>query len=133
MLTGGSQSSTTLAKTNAQYTFIPGHGDVANARDVVAFRDYLGAVRTLVGDVQRQGKSGAALVEAVLPTLKKNYGRSHKGDTDCYRPVTRASRITGGAAAPPASSGVYRYVSVRLTSSIASAKKQQVTLCSKLM
>ena len=65
----------TLAKTNAQYRFIPGHGDVANARDVIAFRDYLGAVRTLVGDVQRQGKSGAALVEAVLPTLKKNYGQ----------------------------------------------------------
>lgn len=65
----------TLAKTNAQYTFIPGHGDVANARDVIAFRDYLGAVRTLVGDAQRQGKSGAALVEAVLPTLKKNYGQ----------------------------------------------------------
>jgi cyclase len=65
----------TLAKTNAQYTFIPGHGDVAHAPDVIAFRDYLGAVRTLVGDVQRQGKSGAALVEAVLPTLKKNYGQ----------------------------------------------------------
>ncbi len=65
----------TLAKTNAQYTFIPGHGDVANARDVIAFRDYLGALRTLVGDVQRQGKSGVALVEAVLPTLKKNYGQ----------------------------------------------------------
>jgi glyoxylase-like metal-dependent hydrolase (beta-lactamase superfamily II) len=65
----------TLAKTNAQYTFIPGHGDVASAREVIAFRDYLGAVRTLVSDVQRQGKSGAALVEAVLPTLKKNYGQ----------------------------------------------------------
>jgi cyclase len=65
----------TLAKTNAQYTFIPGHGDVANARDVIAFRDYLGALRTSVGDVQRQGKSGAALVEAVLPRLKKNYGQ----------------------------------------------------------
>jgi glyoxylase-like metal-dependent hydrolase (beta-lactamase superfamily II) len=65
----------TLAKTHAEYTFIPGHGDVANARDVVALRDYLGALRTLVGDVQRQGKSGAALVEAVLPTLKKNYGQ----------------------------------------------------------
>ncbi len=65
----------TLAKTHAQYTFIPGHGDVANARDVIAFRDYLGALRTLVGDVQRQGKSGAALMEAVLPTLKKTYGQ----------------------------------------------------------
>ncbi len=65
----------TLAKTHAQYTFIPGHGDVANARDVIAFRDYLAALRTLVGDVQRQGKSGAALVEAVMPALKKNYGQ----------------------------------------------------------
>ena len=64
-----------LAKTNPQYTFIPGHGDVANARDVSAFRDYLSALRTLVGDVQRQGKSGAALVEAVMLTLKKNYGQ----------------------------------------------------------
>jgi hypothetical protein len=84
----------------------------------------------LVGDVQRQGKSGAALVEAVLPTLNKNYGqwdffaflaeanirdmeaelsgknafRSHKGDTDCYRLVTRgrqaarrAERQTGAS------------------------------------
>ena len=65
----------TLVKTNAQYTFIPGHGDVANARDVIAFRDYLDAVRTLVSDVQRLGKTGAALVEAVLPRLKKNYGQ----------------------------------------------------------
>jgi cyclase len=63
-----------LAKTNTQ-TFIPGHGDVANARDVIAFRDYLGAVRTLVGDAQRQGKSGAALIEVVLPALKANYGQ----------------------------------------------------------
>jgi cyclase len=65
----------TLAKTNVQYTFIPGHGDVANTQDVIAFRDYLGALRTLVGDAQRQGKSGAALVAAVLPTLKQEYGQ----------------------------------------------------------
>jgi hypothetical protein len=48
---------------------------VANVRNVIAFRDYLGALRTLVGDVQRQGKSGGALVEAVLPALKKAYGQ----------------------------------------------------------
>lgn len=64
-----------LAKNHAQHTFVPGHGDVANARDVVAFRDYLAAVRTLVADVQRQGKSGDALVEAVLPALKKDYAQ----------------------------------------------------------
>jgi hypothetical protein len=65
----------TLAKVNAQYTFIPGHGDVANARDVIGFRDYIGALRTLVDDILRQGRSGAALVEAVLPALKKTYGQ----------------------------------------------------------
>ena len=64
-----------LAKANAKYTFIPGHGDVANAGDVIAFRDYLGTVRTLVGDVLKQGKSGTALVEAVLPDLKNKYGQ----------------------------------------------------------
>ena len=65
----------TLAKANAGYTFIPGHGDVANARDVAALRDYVGRLRTLVGDAQRQGKSGKALLEAVTPTLTKTYGR----------------------------------------------------------
>ena len=65
----------TLAKTNARYTFVPGHGDVANAGDVGALRDYFGALLKVVGDVQRQGKSGVALVEAATPPLRKTYGR----------------------------------------------------------
>ena len=64
----------TLARANARYTFIPGHGDVANAQDVAGLRDYFGALRTLVGDARRQDTSGAALVEAVTPTLRKTYG-----------------------------------------------------------
>ena len=65
----------TLAKGNAHYTFIPGHGDVADARDVAALRDYFGRLHTLVGNARRQGKSGKAIVEVVMPALKKTYGR----------------------------------------------------------
>ena len=36
-----------LAK-DADYTFIPGHGDVGTAKDVVAFRDYLATLQKLV-------------------------------------------------------------------------------------
>ena len=63
----------TLAKTNAQYTFIPGRGNVANARDSSHSATISGQCARR-GGVQRQGKSGAALVEAVLPRLKTNYG-----------------------------------------------------------
>ena len=63
----------TLARTRPRDTFIPGHGGVAKAQDVVALRDFFTRLRTLVGDAQRQGKSGAALIAAVLPPLKKTY------------------------------------------------------------
>jgi hypothetical protein len=41
---------------------------------VEQFRDYLAALRKAVGDAQASGKSGDALVEAVLPVLKEKYG-----------------------------------------------------------
>jgi cyclase len=65
----------TLAKTEAGYTFVPGHGDVGNAQDVAAFRDYLATLQKLVAEAQAQGKSGSALVEAILPTLTEKYGQ----------------------------------------------------------
>lgn len=63
----------TLAK-NADYTFIPGHGDVGTANDVTAFRDYIATVQKLVAEAQAQGKAGDALVEAVLPAFTAKYG-----------------------------------------------------------
>jgi glyoxylase-like metal-dependent hydrolase (beta-lactamase superfamily II) len=57
------------------YTFVPGHGDVATPADVAAFRDYLVALRTSVGAARALHKSGAALVDAVLPELKRQFGR----------------------------------------------------------
>lgn len=55
-------------------TFVPGHGGIGKAADVRAFRDYLGALRKAVAAAQQSGKSGDALVDAVLPKLKASYG-----------------------------------------------------------
>ncbi|HEX5352970.1 MAG TPA: MBL fold metallo-hydrolase [Rhodanobacteraceae bacterium] len=55
-------------------TFVPGHGNVGKAADVRAFRDYLIALRKTVALAQKSGKSGDALVTAVLPQLQKPYG-----------------------------------------------------------
>jgi cyclase len=58
-----------------QGTFVPGHGDVGNAADVSAFRGYLTDVRAIVAGPVKEGKSGDALVNAVLPQLKEKYGK----------------------------------------------------------
>jgi len=54
--------------------FIPGHGDPGNASDVAAFRGYLSDLREWVSGAKKDGKTGAALVDAVLPQLKQKYG-----------------------------------------------------------
>jgi cyclase len=63
-----------ITKTEKSATFISGHGEIGKAADVEQFRDYLAALRKAVGDAQASGKSGDALVEAVLPVLKEKYG-----------------------------------------------------------
>ena len=54
--------------------FVPGHGEVGHADDVRAFRGYLVALRQAVADARTQGKSGKALMDAVLPLIKRKYG-----------------------------------------------------------
>jgi glyoxylase-like metal-dependent hydrolase (beta-lactamase superfamily II) len=54
--------------------FIPGHGDLAKAEDIRAFRDYLAALRTSIQKAQSSGQSGDALTHAVLADLKPKYG-----------------------------------------------------------
>jgi len=56
-------------------TWVPGHGDVASAPDVVTFQKYLEDLRAAVRRAQAAGKSGDALVQALLPDLKSNYGK----------------------------------------------------------
>ncbi|HET7922834.1 MAG TPA: MBL fold metallo-hydrolase [Gammaproteobacteria bacterium] len=55
-------------------SFVPGHGAVADAGDVRAFRDYLAALRARVGAARSKQLSGATLVDAVMPALKRTYG-----------------------------------------------------------
>lgn len=56
-------------------TFVPGHGDrVGDAADVRDFRGYLTDLRSLIQKAQAQGRSGDALIDAVLSLLKKKYG-----------------------------------------------------------
>ena len=54
---------------------MPGHGEVGNAQDVAAFREYLVTLRKLVADAQAVGTSGEALADAVMPGLSDRYGR----------------------------------------------------------
>jgi cyclase len=54
--------------------FIPGHGDPGHVSDVAAFRGYLSDLRDWVGAASKEGKSGPALMETVLPELKQKYG-----------------------------------------------------------
>jgi glyoxylase-like metal-dependent hydrolase (beta-lactamase superfamily II) len=66
---------TLLATNGPGHVFVPGHGDVANASDVAAFRDYLMTLRALVAEAQAHGKSGDAVVETVMPALRQKYGQ----------------------------------------------------------
>lgn len=54
--------------------WIPGHGDLANEQDVLTFRKYLADLRANVKREQAAGKSGDALVQALLPGMKARYG-----------------------------------------------------------
>jgi len=56
------------------YTFVPGHGDVGNAKDVAAFREYLTTLRALITDARAQGKTGDALAQWIVPKLKEKFG-----------------------------------------------------------
>src|SRR5215467_2755340 len=62
----------TLEARFADYAFIPGHGDVGDAKDVASFHEYLTTVYRLVSEAQR-GKSGGALTDALVPVLQKKY------------------------------------------------------------
>ena len=63
-----------LAAEHPTATFVSGHGDLATADDVRDFRNYLATLRGDVAKALKEGKSGDALVEAVLPDLQSKYG-----------------------------------------------------------
>jgi glyoxylase-like metal-dependent hydrolase (beta-lactamase superfamily II) len=53
-----------------QMRFVPGHGDVADAKDVADFRTYLIDLRRLVRDGRKAKLKGDALVQAVAPKIR---------------------------------------------------------------
>ena len=53
--------------------FVPGHGDVADVKDVAEFRAYLLDVRRLAGDGRKAGLKDDALVQAVAPKMRALY------------------------------------------------------------
>jgi glyoxylase-like metal-dependent hydrolase (beta-lactamase superfamily II) len=57
----------------AQTTFVPGHGDVANAKDIADFRAYLLDLRRLVAKGRKGGLQDNALVQSVAPRLRAKY------------------------------------------------------------
>src|SRR3954453_3039604 len=54
----------------AHTTYVPGHGDVANLKDVQDFRAYLLDLRRLVSDARKAGLKNDALAQSVAPKLK---------------------------------------------------------------
>jgi cyclase len=60
---------------SAAVVYVPGHGDPGDFHDVEAFRSYLADVRGLVSKQIKEGKTGDALLEAVLPAVKEKYGQ----------------------------------------------------------
>lgn len=54
-------------------TFVPGHGDIANAKDVADFRTYLTDLRRFVTEGRKAGLKGDALVQAVAPKIRAAY------------------------------------------------------------
>jgi cyclase len=56
-------------------TYVPGHGDVGEAKELTAFRGYLNDLRAIVGEQVRAKKGGDELVAGAMPALKEKYGQ----------------------------------------------------------
>ena len=54
----------------AHIVYVPGHGDVADVKDVRDFRAYLLDLRRLVADGRKRGLKDEALAADVTPKLK---------------------------------------------------------------
>ena len=57
----------------SEIRYVPGHGDVANAKDVEEFRSYLLELRRLVGEGRKSGLKDDALVQDVAPKMRTRF------------------------------------------------------------
>jgi hypothetical protein len=97
----------TFSKFSAEspVVFIPGHGDPGNASDVAAFRGYLTDIRDWVSATKKDGKSGAAIVDAVLPQLQQKYGTWQFFDYFAKRNIADIESELNGTKRIPSASG----------------------------
>src|SRR5579863_7598614 len=63
-----------MRKDYGQAVWVPGHGGVADGRDVQTFRTYLVELREGVGRERTAGHTGEAMTNALLPDLRSKYG-----------------------------------------------------------
>ncbi len=68
------ETNKTLVRDYPDATFVPGHGQIGKAAEVVAFRGYLTALRGAITRARRQGEPGEKLQAQVLDQLKPGYG-----------------------------------------------------------
>jgi cyclase len=68
------ESDAKLAAEWPKAAFVSGHGDVGTAEDVIEFRGYLTDLRRMISKSIKDGLSGDALMNAVMPSLKEKYG-----------------------------------------------------------
>ncbi|MGB2622732.1 MAG: MBL fold metallo-hydrolase [Candidatus Acidiferrum sp.] len=68
------ESDAKLAGESPTATFVPGHGDIGNAAEVRALGGYLTELRAMLAQPVKEGLTGDAVVNAVLPGLKEKYG-----------------------------------------------------------
>jgi cyclase len=64
-----------LARSHRSETFVPGHGGMGTADDVLEFRQFLLELRNFTGAALRDGKSGEGLAATVLDALRGKYGQ----------------------------------------------------------
>ena len=91
-----------LIREHGDWTFVPGHGGIARALDVRLFRDYLNGLRTAVTRATQDGKTGAALVDAVKPQLAARYGTWAEFSEAAQNIADVESELKGTKAYPPA-------------------------------
>jgi cyclase len=58
----------------ANEVFVPGHGDVATIKDVMALHDYFTDLTKWTVEARAAGLTGEALTASVLPKMKERYG-----------------------------------------------------------
>lgn len=91
-----------LMRSYPDWRFVPGHGGVARPLDVRFFRDYLRGLRLAVARALQEGRTGAALLEAVQPQLAAKYG-SWAEFSHANRNIEDVEKeLTGTKAYPPA-------------------------------